>query len=328
VVAGFSAALALGLSATLIFAVSGPAGAGVASIWFLAMFPATLSALVVYVGDPDRDRPASFYWLTPVVLVAVVDFGAAFFLHEGVICLIMLSPAWILSGWGGAFAARRPRKSQVDPNVFSSSFLIAPFILAILETALPPANDPVTLSRNIEIFATPAEVWRFAVANPHISPHEGKWTISQNIVGLPRPRATVLHGQGVGAVRNAYWGEHIHFDEIITAWRPGRELAWTFSFPDASMQDFTDKHLSPDGRYLKVDSGAYTITPLSPVVTRLTLTTHYIAKTHVNPYAELWGELFLGDVQDNILAIIKSRAETQHDRMAAQGRGRPFRTAA
>ena len=43
--------------------------------------------------------------------------------------------------------------------------------------------------------------------------------------------------------------------------------------------------------------------------TLLTLRTNYIAKTHVNPYARLWGEILLGDIQSNVLAIIKQRAE-------------------
>ena len=63
---------------------------------------------------------------------------------------------------------------------------------------------------------------------------------------------------------------------------------------------------------LKIDSGYYMITPLTDKTTRLTLRTNYIAKTHVNAYAELWGEILLGDIQNNILAIIKQRAEARH----------------
>src|SRR5271154_3452552 len=52
-----------------------------ASLWFLGVFPAFLSALICYIGDPDLDRSDGFYWLAPVVLVTAVDCGAAVLLH-------------------------------------------------------------------------------------------------------------------------------------------------------------------------------------------------------------------------------------------------------
>ena len=79
------------------------------------------------------------------------------------------------------------------------------------------------------------------------------------------------------------------------------------------MQDYTDKRISPDGQFLKIDSGSYTIIPLNKDETLLRLKTNYIAKTHVNIYAKLWGEIFLGDIHNNVLAIIKHRAEASTD---------------
>jgi hypothetical protein len=32
-------------------------------------------------------------------------------------------------------------------------------------------------------------------------------------------------------------------------------------------------------------------------------------KTRLNGYAALWGELFLGDLESNLLALVKGRAE-------------------
>jgi hypothetical protein len=113
-------------------------------------------------------------------------------------------------------------------------------------------------------------------------------------------------------VRTAYWGDKIDFDEDITQWHPGRRLGWSFSFANSSLQDFTDKHIAPDGQFLKIDSGDYTLTPLGDDATLLTLRTRYVAKTHVNLYAELWGEILLGDIESNVLAVIKQRAEAAH----------------
>jgi hypothetical protein len=311
-VAAFALALILALSAYLVINASKANNMAFASIWFLAIFPAFLCALICYIGDPNLDRSDGFYWLAPVVLVMMVDIGSAVFLREGVVCLLMISPIWVVGGWIGAFVSRGRRKAPVDANVFRSSLFLLPLMIGLIEGQLSFPRDHVTVTRQVVVAATPDEIWPYAVSNAHIGAAEGRWTFSQNIVGLPRPRATVMRGQGVGAVRTAYWGDKINFQEIVTDWRPGIRLGRKFSFANSSLRDYTDKHIDPDGQFLKVDAGAYTLRTLAPGVTLLTLETHYIAKTHVNLYAELWGELMLGDVQDNIVAIIKHRAETAH----------------
>jgi hypothetical protein len=312
--AGFALALAIAFSVYLLLNFSKAGSKWIGSLWFLALLPAVLSALICYIGDPDRNKPSSFYWSVPGILVGLVCIGSVFVLREGVICMIMLAPIWLVSGWVGAFALRSQRKETIDTDIFQSSFLIIPLVAAIVEAQVPVPHDQVLLTRSIVVHASPAEIWPYAVANPAIGLHEGRWTITQNIIGVPRPRATVMRGMGVGAVRTAYWGDHINFEEQITEWAPGRKLGWTFRFTNSSMQDYTDKHISPDGQFLMIDSGDYTLRPLSADTTVLTLNTRYIAMTHVNPYAELWGEFLLGDTQDNILSIIKGRAEAAHMR--------------
>ncbi len=113
----------------------------------------------------------------------------------------------------------------------------------------------------------------------------------------------------MGAVRTAYWGHHINFQERIITWEPERKLGWTFNFTNSTVQDYTDRLISPEGEFLKIESGEYVLTPISDDVTELTLTTRYVAKTRVNAYAGMWGELMMGDIQENVLTIIKERAE-------------------
>lgn len=332
IVAAFALALTIAFSAYLLITLSDAKSSALGGIWFLAILPAFLCALICYIGDPQRTRGAAFYWLVPIVLVALVCAGAVWFLKEGVVCLIMLSPIWIVAGWIGAFITRALRKRapdastgvrRVNTDVFKSSLLLLPLFSGFAESQIPIAPAQITLSRQIVVQATPAEIWPYTVSNPHIAPTEGRWTFAQNIVGLPRPRATVMHGTGVGAVRTACWGDHISFDEHITAWQPGRKLAWDFAFTNDSLQNYTDKHIAPDGQFLKIASGDYTLTPLSDRTTLVTLNTRYIAKTHVNLYARLWGEVLLGGIESNILTIIKHRAETiaaRPDRSQATGR--------
>lgn len=311
ILAGFTLALAIALSVYILISASKANSVAFASLWFLAVLPAYLCAFICYVGDPALDRPRSFYLSVPPVFGAIVCVGSAVFLREGVICLVMLAPIWLSFGWLGVYILRRVRKGRDYPARFQASLLFLPLICGSVESRIPITEQPVTLTRSIVIAAAPDQVWPYAVANAHIGGDEGQWNFTQSILRLPRPRATTLSGQGVGAIRTAYWGDHIDFEERITQWQPGRRLAWSFAFTNSSLQDYTDRHIAPDGQFLKIDTGDYTLTPLAAGRTLLTLRTHYIAKTHVNLYAQLWGEILLGDIQGNILAIIKQRAEAR-----------------
>jgi hypothetical protein len=75
------------------------------------------------------------------------------------------------------------------------------------------------------------------------------------------------------------------------------------------VQDYTDRHISPDGPMLKIAKGGYTLTPLPGGRVRVSLATTYRMRSRIGWYAGLWGEVMLGDVHDNVLAIIKDRAE-------------------
>lgn len=309
ILAGFTLALVLALSAYVLINASKANSVAFASLWFLAILPAYLCALICYVGDPAMERPRSFYLWVPPVFGAVVCVGSAVFLHEGVICLVMLAPIWLAAGYAGVYILRRVRRGRNDAATFHASLLFLPLMCGGVESQIPVIATPVTLTRSIVIEATPAQIWPFAVANAHIGNNEGQWNFTQSILRLPRPRATTLKGHGAGAIRTAYWGDHINFEERITQWQPGRRLGWAFAFTNSSLQDYTDRHIAPDGPFLKIDTGDYMLTPIGAGRTRLTLRTNYVAKTHVNPYAQLWGEILLGDIQSNVLTIIKQRAE-------------------
>lgn len=307
VLSGFALALVIALSAFVLFSASRAGSVWFASLWFLALLPALLCALICYIGDPDRTRTSGFYWLVPLALCGIVCLASIFVLHEGVICLVMLAPVWLVSGWIGAFAMRSQRHRR--GRALESSFLIIPLVAAMVEAQIPIPHETVTLSRSVMVQAAPEEIWRYAVSSRDIDGQEGRWTITHDMIGMPRPRESSVAGNGVGAVRTAYWGEHVNFEEHIVEWEPARRLGWRFNFTNSSVQDYTDKHISPDGEFLKIDSGEYVLRPVSDNVTELTLTTRYVAKTHINPYAKLWGELMLGDIQENVLTIIKDRAE-------------------
>jgi hypothetical protein len=163
--------------------------------------------------------------------------------------------------------------------------------------------------RSVDIAATPDQVWPLLLSIPGVSPDEGRTTFTHDIVGIPRPSEARLVQRGAVLVREARWGKDIRFEERVTRLVPGQAIGWDFAFPDSSVQDYTDRHISPDGPMLKIASGGYRIEPLGAGQVRVTLATTYRMRSRLGWYAGLWGEVLLGDIQDNVLAIIKARAE-------------------
>jgi hypothetical protein len=150
------------------------------------VLPAYLCALICYVGDPAGTRSSNFYLNVPPILVGLVIIGSAAFLGEGIICLVMLSPIWLICGLIGAFAVRRMRRRN-DAARFHASLLFLPLFAGSIESQIPVPHETVTLTRSVIVHASPSEIWPYAVSNAHIGNGEGRWTFSQSVLGLPVP---------------------------------------------------------------------------------------------------------------------------------------------
>lgn len=283
---------------------------GFASFSFAFVAPVLLSGLVTYIGDPAATRPLSYYLLVPVALVGLAIIAALAVLREGAICLVMLSPIWLVLGMAGGWIMRLIRKPRVEyDDIFRSPWFLAPVLALIVEGHLPQVDTRYTVTRSVEINATPARVWGTMLDVHNINAREGVWTVSQNIIGLIRPTSAVMIGQGVGAVRRSNWDHGVHFDEVMSDWQRDQRVAWRFRYDDHAIDSYADPHVAPNGGYLTVDGGGYSLAPLANGHTRLTISASYVAHTHVNAYLSLWGELLLGDIERNGAAIIKARAE-------------------
>lgn len=308
VAVAFLAALLLALAVYALLEAIRP-DSGLVSFSFLLVLPAVLSGFVAWAADPWGERSLRFYLLVPVWLVLLVILASALILREGVICILILSPLWLISGWVGVLIARDLKRRLGAGGAHCAALLALPFVVLQAEPYWPLPVGEVTVTRSAVVAAPAARIWPLLRGIPDVRPGEGKWNVSQDVIGIPRPRGARLVGEGVGAERRADWGRGIRFGERITEWRPGRRIGWDFRFDDIAGWGFTDRHLMPDSPYFRVVSGGYTLEPLGAGRTRLRLETRYRLRTPVNGYAALWGELFLGDLEDNLLALVRQRAE-------------------
>lgn len=305
--AAFLAALLLALAVyALLEAVRPP---GLVSFSFLMVLPAALSGFVGWAADPWGERSLGGYLLVPVWLLLLVIGASVLVLKEGVVCILLLSPLWLISGWAGAFAAWALKRRLSGGAAHCAALLALPLVVLQAEPYWPLPVARVSVTRSAVVAASAERIWPLLRGIPDVRPGEGRWNLSQDVIGIPRPRGARLIGEGVGAERRADWGAGIRFGERITEWRPGRRIGWAFRFDDPAGWASTDRHLMPDSPYFRVVSGGYTVEPLGPGRTRLRLETRYLIRTPVNAYAAWWGELFLGDLENNLLALVRQRAE-------------------
>ncbi|TRD10428.1 hypothetical protein FGU71_00095 [Erythrobacter insulae] len=291
---------------------------GFAGFGALFAIPFAIGALIGGLGWASYNTIGCL--IAPVALFAILFPLVYFGVGEGLVCIMMVLPFWLAGGIGGALAAllikiRREEAEQAEQaadggtRLKVSAALLIPFAVIFAEEMAPPQWQTRSVSRSVTIQASADTVWSMLIAVPDIADTEGTATFAHDLIGIPRPSDAALVKRGDTLVREAEWGPDIRFEEHVDDIVSGKRIAWTFVFPDGSVQAHTDKHIDPDGPILKIARGGYTLTQTGPNEVTLNLTTSYQMRTRLGWYFELWGEVLLGDVQGNVLAVIKTRAE-------------------
>jgi hypothetical protein len=287
-------------------------GGAVVTFSFLLLLPAAICAVVCLLMDPYGRRSLGAYMAVPFWILLGVIVISVIPLKEGIVCILMLAPLWLGSGLGGAYLTYALSRGGGGYGRTHCAALVAlPFIAMQMEPLLPVPEAEANVSRSIIVAAPPEAIWPLLEGIGDVRADEGRWTISQNLIGIPRPKGARLVGEGIGAERHAQWAHGVRFRERITQWRRNERIGWVFDFRGSDGWDFTDRHLRPDSAYFRILSGGYSVERLDGGRSRVTLDTRYWMKTPVNGYSTLWGELFLGDLENNLLALIQKRAEGQ-----------------
>lgn len=282
----------------------------VISISLLFTLPACVSALIVFLTDMSGKRELRYYTQMPLIIMGLVLVASAIVLREGVICILMLSPFWWLSAlFGSQTVYRLQQKYKIGGGVNCLILAMLPFFSLFIETQFNQPTQRYSVARSLTIDAPAKDIWPLLVTLDDIQADEGRWNITQNLLGVPKPAMATIDTESYPYVRHAGWGENITFEEHITEFAENQKMSWNFVFPNDSVSAYTDRHISVDGYHLKIQTGGYELVAVSPNQTQLILKTEYRATSPVNFYAKLWGELILGDIQNNILHLIQSRAE-------------------
>jgi hypothetical protein len=281
---------------------------GMLLVGFLLGAPIAACIIAVRMSDPAGVKRGGAHAGVSALTVTVMLVCAGVVLREGSVCLVMAAPIFYGTGIPAGWLAGKAMRRRAG-RLMSLSILILPLVGVPVEAGRAPEAQTRFVTSRIHIDAAPETVWNGLIDIRAIGDAEHRWNFSHDIVGIPRPRDARLEGTGVGAVRHLTWARDVRFEEHVTAWRPGRELAWTFHLGPEAQTRMLDEHLKVDSDYLRLEEGRYRIEPTADGGSDLVLTTRYWIRTPVNGYAAWWGGVFLGDFHRNVLGVIRDRAE-------------------
>lgn len=298
-----------GIALRLIF--SGKPGGAYAAMdaAFVYLVPVAVGAVTVGVAEAKQRRAWSYYVWAPVVANALFVLGTMAILIEGLICAVIILPLFCgLGAFGGVImgaicrATRRRRQAVY-------SFAALPVLLGFLSTNEADYQRIGTIERTTVVQASPQQVWRQLHDARDIQPEEvgHAWMYR---IGVPTPIAGVTRETPTGFVREVSMGKSIHFEQVATDWQEDRYVRWIYRFEkDSFPPNALDDHVTIGGHYFDLLDTAYTITPIDPRTTRLSIAMHYRVSTQFNWYAEGVARFLIGNFQDVILDFYRRRAE-------------------
>jgi hypothetical protein len=290
------------------------------SVAFLFGVPLGLGFLCVWAGE--REAPWRWYqWILMPWVPGFAALGAALLLAwEGVICIFLWIPlVMILSSLGGVVAGlwRRWRRRRAPPAALAAALLL-PFAFAPIENRFTAPSEVREVRTDVDIAADADTVWNEIVAVRPIARSEQRFHLV-HLLGFPHPIEARTLGTGVGSVRHATFDGGVLFVETVQRYEPARRLAFTIAAdPHSIPRQTLDEHVTVGGPYFDVLTGDYSIEPLAQGHVRLHLVSRHRLSTHFNFYAGAWTSFILRDVQNNILDVVRARAEAAA-RTAPQG---------
>ena len=271
-------------------------------------------AITLCFSSAEQQARKEYRIFAPWLTVSLLYFILVVAFWETMICLIMLAPITYpgasLGGWlAGTLLQAKKNKRAVQRGTLGC-FIALPLLLNPLESrVVPTPTEFAIVHDSIVIDASADHVWATLLNVPDIRNEELASSFSHTI-GLPRPRAALMTDSGVGAVRDLYWDDGVHFREIIKECESSRLLVYDVDVsPARAALRRLDTHVVIGDRYFNITEGRYALIPLPNGRTELQLSTSYRITTRINMYGRFWADQTLDDFHNVVLALIKQRAE-------------------
>ncbi|HVV54641.1 MAG TPA: TIGR01777 family oxidoreductase [Mucilaginibacter sp.] len=303
--------LLFGLIMRLLFGIdSWESFLSVMSLSFLFLVPFAIGALTIFFSPLEKVKSMSYRFFFPwLPIIALFTLTLAFAI-EGWACWLMALPLFLpMASLGGLTMGYFRLKKHKKNKTFVSLAVLLPFFISPIEHAIGSIPGRYEAYTYIDIHADRGRIWNNVTRVRTISPNQDKGWLTR-ILGFPRPIRAELNYNGVGAYRKAIFSKGLVFHEGVESYADQHSMhfsikAYPYEIPSTTM----DKHVVIGGDYFDVLDGTYVLQQLSPGKYRLHLYSHFKLTTTFNFYASWWAGWIMKDIQNNILQVIKQRAE-------------------
>jgi hypothetical protein len=286
---------------------------GMMTLTFMFIVPLVVGVITAYHFD-NVTRATKIVVITmPLFSMIGVVLVSLLMGWEGIICALMAIPIFAIMSLIGGFIGVTVFKRRKD-KMLVSLFVFLPFLIAPIENYFGLSDKIFYEQTEILINSSEDKVWQNITRVKRISDRENKVSLFQ-LMGFPRPIEAELDTVMVGGIRKAIFDRGLYFTETVTEMIPNRVLAFTIKAdPNSTPPTALDEHVMVGGKYFDIMDGKYELEKISDVQIKLHLTSRFRLSTHFNFYSGLWSKLIMRDLQENILEIIKTRCEREHER--------------
>jgi uncharacterized membrane protein YhaH (DUF805 family) len=301
ILAGMAFTVAAVALSTLVF---GAYGYGV-----FVVAPLIMGTTTAAIANSKRDMGRRY--TSKLVFSAMTLGGFALLMTaiEGLVCIIMAAPLGLGMAYLGGLLGRQMQHSVRNTL---SGFAVLPLVL-IGETLLPPTTSFETYNV-ISIDAPTAAVWTSIVDMENLD--ENLPLASR--LGVAHPLRAQIVGEGVGAIRLGTFSTGTAV-ERVTAWEPGRKLAFTIVRDVPAMRElspYAHVHAPHVAGYFLTNDTSFELQPRADGGTQLIEHTSHTLKLEPVLYWLPLARLVVEQNNARVLAHIKRQAENATNRAA------------
>jgi hypothetical protein len=282
----------------------------VMSISFLFCLPAAVGAITIFLSNEINASNLAYRLFIPWIPLFAFVAITLLFQIEGWACWAMILPFFMASASVGGIVGgyiKSRRKNRSDVNVYLIALL--PFLITPIENWIDSIPGTYKAYTKIDIAAPDSVIWNNVTRVSEIPEKQDKGWLTRSL-GFPRPVKAELNFEGKGAYREAIFTNGLVFHETVLKYTHQKKMVFSIeAFPHEIPSTTMDKHIVIGGDYFDVLTGTYELEKLANNSYRLHLYSYFKLDTTFNFYASWWAKWIMQDIQNNILQIVKHRAE-------------------
>lgn len=282
------------------------------SVAFAALVPLATGALSVC-RNRYRPRGARRAIVTPIVVVLLALLILTLGGGQTRLRSVVLAPPLIALATlgGGLMYLINHRMPKLNAAFILAVLVVSPFVFISFENTYLQHTRNTTVHTEIAIHSPARRVWDNIICVPEITGQDDEFPAFVLWLGVPRPRAARLSGEGVGEWRDASFDGGMTFIETITEWVEGEQISFTIDIDSPGQVSVANEI---DNELFQVHDATYRIETVDRNRVVLHLDSRESITSSFSAYGGLWSDLVMRSLQNYVMKAIKKRAEGERSR--------------